>query len=24
MALMKSPTFMYYFNWVKEKAGRRK
>ena len=23
MALMKSPTFMYYFNWVKEKAGRR-
>jgi putative peptidoglycan lipid II flippase len=23
MALMKSPTFMYYFNWVKEKSGRR-
>lgn len=24
MAFMKSPTLMYYFNWMKEKAGRRK
>ncbi len=24
MAIMKSPTFMYYFNWMREKAGRRK
>jgi len=24
MALMKSPTLMYYFNWMKEKTGGRK
>lgn len=24
MALMKSPTYIYYFNWVKEKVGGRK